>query len=159
MLLHRHLVLMFFFRKPRVLLPLEIILLMWVLTFRLFKVSTPRYLAVSTVASVWLCMVYWLLMGWPGYMHNDTPAGLNSISHSCSHFWSRFTSSCNWCQCQVVCKQTDLRLYIIISCLCTGETEWVPALSPGAPQMCWVVGWCEGVMYLLSPGRPADIGL
>ena len=22
-----------------------------------------------------------------------------------------------------------------------------------------VVGWCEGVMYLLSPGRPADIGL
>ena len=23
----------------------------------------------------------------------------------------------------------------------------------------WVVGWCEGVMYFLSPGRPADIGL
>ena len=22
-----------------------------------------------------------------------------------------------------------------------------------------VVGWCEGVMYLMSPGRPADIGL
>ena len=22
-----------------------------------------------------------------------------------------------------------------------------------------VVGWCEGVMYLVSPGRPADIGL
>ena len=28
------------------------------------------------------------------------------------------------------------------------ETTW-----PG------VVGWCEGVMYLMSPGRPADIGL
>ena len=25
--------------------------------------------------------------------------------------------------------------------------------------MVWVVGWCEGVMYFLSPGRPADIGL
>ena len=23
----------------------------------------------------------------------------------------------------------------------------------------WVVGWCESVMYFLSPGRPADIGL
>ena len=23
----------------------------------------------------------------------------------------------------------------------------------------WVVGWCEGVMYFMSPGRPADIGL
>ena len=23
----------------------------------------------------------------------------------------------------------------------------------------WVFGWCKGVMYLLSPGRPADIGL
>ena len=22
-----------------------------------------------------------------------------------------------------------------------------------------VVGWCEGVMYLTSPGRPTDIGL
>ena len=22
-----------------------------------------------------------------------------------------------------------------------------------------VVGWCEGVMYLMSPERPADIGL
>ena len=22
-----------------------------------------------------------------------------------------------------------------------------------------VVGWCEGVMYLVSPGRPTDIGL
>ena len=22
-----------------------------------------------------------------------------------------------------------------------------------------VVGWCEGVMYLMSPGRPTDIGL
>ena len=22
-----------------------------------------------------------------------------------------------------------------------------------------MVGWCEGVMYFLSPGRPADIGL
>ena len=22
-----------------------------------------------------------------------------------------------------------------------------------------VVGWCEGVMYLMSPGRPNDIGL
>ena len=22
-----------------------------------------------------------------------------------------------------------------------------------------VVGWCEGVMYLMSPGRSADIGL
>ena len=32
--------------------------------------------------------------------------------------------------------------------------------------ICWIngtpgilVGWCEGVMYLMSPGRPADIGL
>ena len=24
---------------------------------------------------------------------------------------------------------------------------------------CGVVGWCEGVVYLMSPGRPADIGL
>ena len=22
-----------------------------------------------------------------------------------------------------------------------------------------VVGWCEGVVYLMSPGRPTDIGL
>ena len=22
-----------------------------------------------------------------------------------------------------------------------------------------VVGWCEGVLYLMSPGRPTDIGL
>ena len=22
-----------------------------------------------------------------------------------------------------------------------------------------VVGWCEGVVYLTSPGRPTDIGL
>ena len=22
-----------------------------------------------------------------------------------------------------------------------------------------VVGWCEGVIYLVSPGRPTDIGL
>ena len=28
-------------------------------------------------------------------------------------------------------------------------------------SMCYggVVGWCEGVMYLMSLGRPADIGL
>ena len=24
---------------------------------------------------------------------------------------------------------------------------------------CGVVGWCEGVLYLTSPGRPTDIGL
>ena len=23
----------------------------------------------------------------------------------------------------------------------------------------WVVGWCEGVVYLTSPGHPTDIGL
>ena len=29
------------------------------------------------------------------------------------------------------------------------------ALLPGA----WVVGWCEGVKYHMSPGRPADFDL
>ena len=29
----------------------------------------------------------------------------------------------------------------------------------GSCNSCGVVGWCEGVMYLVSPGRPTDIGL
>ena len=27
------------------------------------------------------------------------------------------------------------------------------------PSVVGVVGWCEGVVYLTSPGRPTDIGL
>ena len=27
------------------------------------------------------------------------------------------------------------------------------------PVFCGVAGWCEGVVYLTSPGRPTDIGL
>ena len=26
-------------------------------------------------------------------------------------------------------------------------------------QFSGMVGWCEGVVYLMSPGRPTDIGL
>ena len=44
------LVLMVLFRKPRILLLLEVLLLMWVLKFRLLEM-TLRYCAVSTVAS------------------------------------------------------------------------------------------------------------
>ena len=33
-----------------------------------------------------------------------------------------------------------------------------PGLVPGELTL-GVVGWCEGVMYLVSPGRPTDIGL
>ena len=29
----------------------------------------------------------------------------------------------------------------------------------GSTSAAGVVGWCEGAMYLTSPGRPTDIGL
>ena len=31
--------------------------------------------------------------------------------------------------------------------------------SPGKVWLGGVVGWCEGAVYLTSPGRPTDIGL
>ena len=33
------------------------------------------------------------------------------------------------------------------------------SLFPQSHLYLEVVGWCEGVMYLMSPGRPTDIGL
>ena len=32
-------------------------------------------------------------------------------------------------------------------------------LPPSMAQLEGVVGWCEGVVYLMSLGRPTDIGL
>ena len=38
------------------------------------------------------------------------------------------------------------------------EKTLIPLFNP-SPLDPEVVGWCEGVMYLMSPGRPTDIGL
>ena len=47
-------------------------------------------------------------------------------------------------------------MYVKSLCVCLPIfPKYSDILSPYQ----WVVGWCEGVMYLLSPGRPADIGL
>ena len=37
--------------------------------------------------------------------------------------------------------------------------KYVICIMRATPMLYEVVGWCEGVMYLMSPGRPADIGL
>ena len=45
--------------------------------------------------------------------------------------------------------------------LCTQRTignYWTFAVFSG-PDLIGVVGWCEGAVYLTSPGRPTDIGL
>ena len=48
--------------------------------------------------------------------------------------------------------------------LVLGEDVWERGLKVTSPiinhnLLVGVVGWCEGVMYLVSPGRPTDIGL
>ena len=85
-------VLMFPFKKLRVLLLLEVILLM------LLR-ATPRYRTVSRIANIWLCIVYWLLMGCLDLLICMIThlLGLNSIAHKISLFWSRFKLSCNCC--------------------------------------------------------------
>ena len=35
----------------------------------------------------------------------------------------------------------------------------LPITLLGVSQLQGVVGWCEGVVYLMSPGRSTDIGL
>ena len=36
---------------------------------------------------------------------------------------------------------------------------YAPALALSQGKEKGMVGWCEGVMYLATPGRPTDIGL
>ena len=49
--------LIFRLMNPRDFLVLDVILLIWVLNFRLAEMSTPRYLAEETNSRPWLCMV------------------------------------------------------------------------------------------------------
>ena len=42
--------------------------------------------------------------------------------------------------------------------LCFYSFTFIPVLL-SVPSLSGVVGWCEGAVYLTSPGRPTDIGL
>ena len=106
------LVFTFLLTKPRVLLALAVISLMWWFKLRSWDMLTPRYFALSTDYKNWPWRVYW---DWSGFLDRAIWStwhllGLNSISqirsHSCKVYrstWRVFASSD-----EVTVKKTDV---------------------------------------------------
>ena len=60
------------------------------------------------------------------------------------------------------CTQRMLFCFFELACMSADDQEIVGLIPTGSGSILrWrlIMGWCEGVVYLASPGRPTDIGL
>ena len=64
---------------------------------------------------------------------------------------------------QLILTYSWARLVILVAGKGRGECFYFFCFFPFIPvpltSLLGVVGWCEGAVYLTSPGRPTDIGL